>query len=145
MDRIVTWIDINAPYYPTYDSAYPANPAGRSPLTGEQLARLSALTGVNCALDNFTTSSGPCVSFDRPQLSPCLAKLAPDSAPYREALTLIQAGQNALKKQARGDTLDFTPCEKDRQRGDFYRQRREMEASNRSAIRNGKKFREPTN
>jgi len=30
-DRIVTWIDINAPYYPEYASAYRENLYGRSP------------------------------------------------------------------------------------------------------------------
>jgi len=141
-DRIVTWIDINAPYYPTYDSAYPNNPAGRSPLTGAELARLSALTGVNCAQDNFASSTGPALSFDRPEFSPALAKLARDSPQYAEALALLQAGKDALARQPRGDTLDFTPCAKDRQREDFYQQRRRIEASNREAIRDGRKLRE---
>ena len=44
-DRIVTWIDLNAPYYPSYASAYPDNLAGRSPLDDAQLARLEQLTG----------------------------------------------------------------------------------------------------
>ncbi|MBC8391483.1 MAG: hypothetical protein H8E17_02805, partial [Deltaproteobacteria bacterium] len=30
-NRIVTWIDINGPYYPEYESAYPNNPVGRCP------------------------------------------------------------------------------------------------------------------
>jgi len=143
-DRIVTWIDINAPYYPTYDCAYPNNPAGRSPLTVGQLARLGALTGVNCAQDNFATSTGPWVSFDRPQVSPCLAKLAEPAPAYQEALALIQAGKDALAKQARGDTLDFVPCDKDRQREAFYQERRRLEAANREAIRDGGKIREGT-
>ena len=141
-DRIVTWIDINAPYYPTYDSAYPDNPAGRSPLTGAQLAHLSALTGAPCAQDNFATSTGPWLSFDRPELSPALAKLDKNSPQYTEALALLQSGHDALAKQPRGDTLDFTPCPKDRQREDFYRQRQQIELTNREAIRDGKKLRE---
>ena len=136
-DRVITWIDINAPYYPTYDSAYPDNPAGRSPLTGAQLARLSALTGAPCAQDNFATSTGPWLSFDRPPLSPALARLDKNSAPYTEALTILQAGHDALAKRPRGDTLDFTPCPKDRQREDFYRERQRIELSNREAIRDG--------
>lgn len=142
IDRIVTWIDINAPYYPTYDSAYPDNPAGRSPLTGAQLARLTALTGVNCAQDNFATSTGPWLSFDRPHLSPALANLDQSSPQYAEALALLQAGKDALARQPRGDTLDFTPCPKDLQREDFYRQRLQIEASNRQAIRDHRKQRE---
>ena len=141
-DRIVTWIDINAPYYPTYDSAYPGNPAGRSPLTGAQLARLSALTGVNCAQDNFATSTGPWVSFDRPELSPALAKLARNSEPYKEAVAIIETGRSALTRQPRGDSSDFTPCDKDRQREDFYLRRLTIEHSNRQAIREGGKLRD---
>ncbi|MCX6877206.1 MAG: hypothetical protein NTW21_25860 [Verrucomicrobia bacterium] len=141
-DRIVTWIDINAPYYPTYDSAYPDNPAGRSPLPGSQLARLSALTGENCAQDNFASSTGPWLSFDRPDHSPALAKLDKNSPQYKEALAIIQTGKDALSQRPRGDTLEFTPCDKDRQREDFYRQRQQVESSNREAIRVGKKFRE---
>ena len=142
IDRIVTWIDINGPYYPTYDSAYPNNPAGRSPLTGGQLAQLSRLTGVNCAQDNFASSNGPWLSFDRPELSPALAKLDKNSPQYQEALSILQAGKDALARQPRGDTLDFTPCDKDRQREEFYRQRMQVEASNRAAIRDGRKLRE---
>jgi len=32
MERIYAWIDINGIYYPEYESAYPDNHAGRSPL-----------------------------------------------------------------------------------------------------------------
>jgi len=142
VNRIVTWIDINGPYYPTYDSAYPNNPAGRSPLTGGQLGQLSRLTGVNCAQDNFASSNGPWLSFDRPELSPALAKLDKNSPQYQEALSILQAGKDALAQRPRGDTLDFTPCDKDRQREDFYRQRMQVEASNRAAIRDGRKLRE---
>jgi hypothetical protein len=48
-DRLVTWIDINAPYYPDYaGGAYRDNPFGRAPLTERpELKRLSELTGVN--------------------------------------------------------------------------------------------------
>jgi hypothetical protein len=38
----VTWIDINAPYYPTYaGGAYRNNPYGRSPLSDAELNRLT--------------------------------------------------------------------------------------------------------
>ncbi len=142
-DRIVTWIDINAPYYPDLRQRLPGQP--RRPLAAEQppsSARLSALTGVNCAQDNFATSTGPWLSFDRPELSPALAKLDENSPPYQEALALIQAGKDALGNQPRGDTLDFTPCDKDRQREEFYHQRLQVEAANRAAIRDGRKLRE---
>ena len=47
MDRIVTWIDLNAPYYPTFACAYPDNLAGRCPLNDTELKRLKELTGVD--------------------------------------------------------------------------------------------------
>ena len=139
-DRIVTWIDINAPYYPTYYSAYPLNPGGRSPLNNKQLHQLGKLTGVNWdAQQNFASSSGPWISFERPELSPCLAKLDRASRPYDESLALILAGKDALDKQPRGDLAEFTPCEKDQQREDFYLQRLKIEHSNRRSIREGER------
>jgi len=71
-DRIVTWIDINAPYYPEYASAYPDNRYGRCPLDNQQMTRLQQLTGSTDA------------DFTRPELSPCLAKFANRTHPkYR--------------------------------------------------------------
>jgi len=139
-DRIITWIDLNAPYYPTYYSAYPSSAGGRSPLDRGQLNRLGQLTGVDWGTQqNFESSTGPWISFERPELSPCLAKLEKESSTYKEALAIIQTGADTLAKQPRGDTADFTPCEKDQQREAFYLQRRQIELNVREAIRNGKK------
>ena len=80
------------------------------------------------------------MSFDRPELSPCLAKLDKSTQPYKDAIEIIQAGKDMLAKQPRGDTLDFVPCEKDRQRAEFYSQRVKVELANRQAIRDGKKL-----
>jgi hypothetical protein len=90
IDRILTWIDINAPYYPEYGTAYPDNQYGRSPLAPGQLERLSHLTGVNLADQQFVAQ----VNFTRPERSPCLARF-PDTndAAYREALSIISSGQ----------------------------------------------------
>ena len=140
LDRIVTWIDLNAPYYPTYYSAFPDNPGGRSPLADGPLNRLGQLTGVNWGGEvNFASNTGPWVSFDRPELSPCLAKLAPTTPAYQEALTLIRNGQAALARQPRGDTEDFVPCARDRQRESFYAARVAAELKSRQAIRENKK------
>jgi len=138
-DRIVTWIDINAPYYPTYYSAYPVSTGGRSPLDNGQIGKLNKLTGINCAPDNFQHNNGPWISFDRPELSPCLAKLDKNSAPYMEALGIIQAGKEALAKQPRGDLSDFRPCDRDIRREAFFQERLAIEKRNREAIRSGKK------
>ena len=45
LDRLITWVDLNGVYYPTYASAYPMSLTGRVPLEDGQLARLAQLTG----------------------------------------------------------------------------------------------------
>ena len=105
IDRIFTWIDINAPYYPEYAAGgYRDNPYGRSPLTGEQLKRLSELTGIKL-LDRKNVAA---VRFSRPETSPCLKGLAEtNSAAYREALELIRAGRDKLTSDPRPDMPGF--------------------------------------
>ena len=140
LDRISTWIDINAPYYPSYYSAYPHHPGGRSPLDREQVQRLGKLTGVNFGPEeHFSSSTGPHVSFDRPELSPCLAKLKADPAKHDAALAIIRAGQAMLEERPRADMTGFQPCEVDQRRERKYARRRKVEAQTRFAIRGGKK------
>jgi len=144
LDRIVAWIDINAPYYASYYSAYPNHPGGRSPLDNGQLKRLGQLVGLDLLQQNhFARNTGPHVSFDRPELSPCLAKLGKDSPAYREALALIEAGKAALARRARADMAGFQPCEPDQRRERKYAMRRAIEARNRKAIRSGAKAYDP--
>jgi hypothetical protein len=139
-DRVVTWIDINAPYYPDYASAYPENLAGRSPLDGTQTARLAALTGVHFA-DRMgcNKDQGPQICFDRPRLSPCLADLKEkDRDGYREALDIIGKGTDNLKNAPRGDDLEgFAACPADQRRQQKYAERQAAEARNREAVRMG--------
>ncbi|MBW8016670.1 MAG: hypothetical protein FVQ82_10815 [Planctomycetes bacterium] len=139
MDRLITWVDLNAPYYPYYECAYPNNPCGRSPIDGKQFSRLRKLTGAH-----FVTGHGKnkraMISFDRPVLSPCLKKLDKNSTQYKEALAIIQAGKAQLEKLPRGDMDGFVPCAKDSQRLQKYNKRVEIELQNRKAIRQGKKI-----
>ena len=139
--RIVTWIDLNAPYYPSYASAYPDNLAGRSPLDDKQLARLEELTGVPLRkLADHGNNRGPQVSFDRPELSPCLGKLTEKTDPkYQEALALIRAGQELLANRPEADMPGFQANERDRWRNQKYLARMQMEERNRAAIRQGLK------
>ncbi|MBL7038695.1 MAG: hypothetical protein ISR77_08685 [Pirellulaceae bacterium] len=141
-DRIVTWIDLNAPYYGTYANAYPENLFGRSPLDKQQLARLAELTGV--PLDKELRGAelgGSQVSFTRPELSPCLAKFSETSAPaYQEALAIIRAGTEKLALKPRADTPGF----KLTSLPDIGRQARrealaEIESEMRQAILDGRK------
>lgn len=130
MERIVTWVDLNAPYYPSYASAYPKNPYGRSPLNDGQLGKLRQL-GVSTGITD--------ISFDRPEISPGLAKLTKEDPRYSEALAIIRAGQDALKKNPNPDSPGFVACEADQQRERKYQQRVEIELRNRAAIRDGRK------
>ncbi|MFZ2640913.1 MAG: hypothetical protein WA117_07975 [Verrucomicrobiia bacterium] len=141
LETLITWIDLNAPYYPTYASAYPANLAGRAPLDDKQLARLEELTGVPFRKDiHCGANRGPQITFDRPELSPCLAKFADKDDPRRkEAIAIIQAGKETLAKRPRGDAADFQACEVDQKRDDKYLNRQQIEARNRAAIREGRK------
>ena len=141
LDRVITWMDLNAPYYPTYASAYPENLAGRAPLNNGQLKRLEELVGVPFGREiNFSSCRGPQISFDRPELSPCLAKFADKNDPRcKEAIAIIRAGGETLAKQPRGDTADFQACGVDQKRDEKYVSRQQIEARNRAAIREGRK------
>ena len=140
-DRIATWIDINAPYYPRYASAYPANLAGRSPLSPPQLKRLTELTGVPFdKLAGFAQNRGPQVSFARPELSPCLAKFEDKTDPaYQEALAIIQAGQATLDERPRADMTGFELLGVEAKREDKYVAREQVELASRRAIREQKR------
>lgn len=140
-DRVLTWIDLNAPYYPTYASAYPDNFAGRSPLDNRQVERLEQLTGVPLRqLADHRNNRGPQVSFDRPELSPCLTKFAGTSdVNYREALAIIRAGQERLAQRPEADAEGFQACPLDQWRDEKYLARQALEQRNREAIRNGGK------
>jgi len=138
MRRLYTWIDLNGPYYPTYSSAYPANPLGRSPLTTEEYARLKELTGAQLAWYMGFQGTDP-VSFTRPELSPCLSALSEDSDAYREALAILRTGQRRLRQTPRADMPRFTPAAIDRQRDARYMARAQTESGNRKAIMDGEK------
>ena len=97
-DRIVTWIDINAPYYPTYYSAYPNNRFGRSPLDEAELGRIKELTGTEPLWN---------ISFTRPECSPCLESAKDVLA----VLDILRAGAERLQRQPRGESCKFQPVD----------------------------------
>lgn len=138
-ERLVTWIDLNAPFYPSYSSAFPENLAGRCPLTPPELERLEKLTGVPFGqLAAHNSSRGPQVSFDRPELSPCLARFDSREGPeYREALSIIRLGQ--VRVPVAQESVDTPACSVDVWREQQYQRRREAEARHRTAIRTGAK------
>jgi hypothetical protein len=141
-DRIVTWIDLNAPYYPSYASAYPDNLAGRSPLDDAQLARLEQLTGIPLRqLAGHANNRGPQISFDRPELSPCLVRFTDKADPkYQEALAVICSGQERLARRPEADAPGFQPSPLDQWRNAKYLARQQREQQNRAALRTGAKL-----
>jgi len=134
-DRVLTWIDINAPYYPDYGSAYRDNPFGRSPLTSEQLKRLGQLVGLDLGKPPHIDE----VNFTRPELSPCLERIADQQSPqYREALAIIRSGSRLLAQRPRADMPGFrlrSPVELAQQAK--YQRRLQIEQQMRSAIIRG--------
>ncbi|NUQ65628.1 MAG: PD40 domain-containing protein [Pirellulales bacterium] len=104
VDRVITWIDINAPYYPDYaGGAFRQNLYGRSPLTPPEVGRLSELTGIDL---NHQEHAGE-VSFTRPERSPCLRNLPQADPRYAEALSILRAGRDRLAATPRPDIPGF--------------------------------------
>jgi len=135
MERIYTWIDLNGVYYPEYESAYPDNPAGRSPLSFEQLDRLGKLTGMDFnELALYTRKLGPQISFERPESSPCLDSIQVDKTTYREALEIIRTGQEQLEQIPRADMFGFVPSKEHRMQLEKYMQRLKVEEENNRAV-----------
>jgi len=137
METIYSWIDLNGVYYPQYESAYPDHPAGRSPLTFDQLDKLSKLTQVDFGkLAGFDRQLGPQISFERPELSPCLDGVKNKKA-YRDALKIIRDGQLMLAAVPRADMEGFVPCEDHRSQLTKYQERLQEEKENNRAISEG--------
>lgn len=141
MQRITSWIDINAVYYSDFISAYPNNPVGRSPISDKDLNRLGKLTQVKFkALGDHRRKLGPQISFERPELSPCLQNIKDkQSAEYKEALAIIYKGKAELLLTPRLDMDKFIPSTADQKRLDKYQHRQDEEMKNRSAILEGQK------
>jgi hypothetical protein len=142
MDRLVSWIDINAPYYAEYESAYPDNLAGRSPLNQRQIKLLSHLTGMEFSKKmGHQSNEGPMITFERPELSPCLQSLRrKERNAYRKALALITEGAEQLNQKPNPDKKDFLPCPQHQLQLDKYMTRRAMELHNRLAITHNELF-----
>lgn len=141
-DRVVTWIDINAVYYPDYDNAYPETLCGRSPISFGQRNRLQELTGVRIS-NNHRDRQAAQVYFDRPEKSPILKNLDKDSPEYQEALDIIRSGKDQLAQRPRADMDGFVPWAKHQKAEEKYQARAREEARVYEAIRSGTKVYDP--
>ncbi|NLX96806.1 MAG: hypothetical protein GXY83_11575 [Rhodopirellula sp.] len=139
VDRVISWIDINAPYYPDYaGGAFGRNQYGRSPLSPNELKRLGELTGVNLSDQKHAAA----VSFTRPQRSPCLEHLAADNPRYTEALSIVRAGSDRLAATPRPDMPGFALVDPvEIRQEERYQARLRQESRMREAIVAGKRQR----
>lgn len=134
-ERLITWVDMNAVYYPSYAANYPNNAGGRSPLADADLNTLKSLTGVNV---NNIKGLGEQIYFDRPAKSPCLTGLT--GSTYTQALALIQKGQTNLAIMPREDMTNATlQYATDIWRENKYQERLNREWMNRTAVAAGAK------
>ena len=139
--RLYTWMDLNGTYYPTYDCAFPNNPTGRSPLTDLQLKRLAKLCGLDIKkMMRWNSHPGATISFDRPEISPCLQLLRKGSSEYKEALSIIRQGNKTLKATPRADMPGFIPSVSDQKRTVRYDELRRTEEAFRKAVQEGRKL-----
>lgn len=141
IERVETWIDLNAPYYPKYESGQPDGVGGRSPLTLPETRRLKELSGVDLESTANFQQHRVWVSFDRPDLSPLLEKTAP-GAVRDEALAIIRTGSKRLKDAPRGDTLDFRVSPADAARQERAARLEQRDSLFQGALRDGRKTRD---
>jgi len=139
LDRLITWVDINAPYYPCYECAYPQNLGGRSPLTSDVLNRLQALTGIKIA-NSFSARQRSMISFLRPEMSRILLPVMTNATAKAEALAMIRDGARLLMEKPRADMEGFVPNKHDLAREKKYEERQAHEQAVYEAIRTGKKL-----
>jgi hypothetical protein len=156
MERIVTWIDLNTPYYPTHATAYPTHTFGRCPLDHKQLARLGQLVAAGPRgkqygwktvnrysggrLRALIAERGSPINFTRPEHSLVL-KAFDDrtSTAYVDALGLIRAGGEMLKQRSRADMPGFVPCEFERKCLERNKAHEAAQRRVRAAIQAGRK------
>ena len=138
-NKLITWVDINAPYYPRYECAYPSNPGGRSPLTQAEVNQLGEITGIRIANGHGARQRSQ-VSFTRPEKSRILEKLDPESEAYQKAIGIIREGAKRLAEKPDADAPGFIPCPADIAREKRYEERVKREQRIYDAIRNGQRI-----
>ena len=139
---LYTWMDLNGVYYPVYESAFDSTLAGRSPLYNYEIQELIKLTEVNIwDLNHHGRKLTAQISFDRPEVSPCLDKIRNDKQKYTRAVEIIRTGLKRLKATPRGDIeKDLVPCERHKAQLRKYAERLKVEQQNCSVIGQGDKI-----
>jgi len=133
--RLITWVDLNGPYYPTTCSS--ADATGRSASRGDarKILKLAKLREVEVFRTEFY--KGIMVNLDRPELSPCLSRFEKGSKPYNELLAAIRES----RKHQRGDVMEaFVPYPGDAERLAHREKYADYERQVRKAIREGREL-----
>ncbi len=136
-DRVIAWMDVNAPYWPCYEFAFPDSYGGRMPITRAEHDELQRITGVRIP-GSFHPPRREQLNFDRPELSRILDAVRGKPS-YDRALAIIKAGKERLKATPRADMDGFVPCEVNRMREARYQESRMRERRAYDAIREGRK------
>lgn len=137
---IYAWMDLNGVYYPVYESAYPDNIAGRSPLNNAELNELKGLTGIDFGqLNGYWRKLGAQISFERPEESPCLDGIRGEREKLEKAIAIIKKGGERLQATPRADMKGFVPCQHQQDMLRKYAERLEIEQANKIAIQKGEK------
>lgn len=133
---LYTWMDLNGVYYPVYESAFDSTLAGRSPLYNQEIEELKQLTNINIwDLNHHGRKLTAQISFDRPEVSPCLDGIRSDKQKYSRAVEIIRTGQKRLKATPRGDIeKDLVPCERHKAQLRKYAERLKVEQQNCTVI-----------
>ena len=151
LERITTWIDLNAPYYGRYSAVYSENRFARSPLSDKQLEQLGKiLESLNSKrishryFSDLEKIEGSQFSFIRPEKSRILTKINDTASwSYQHALRIIKAGKAQLLDQPREDMAGcpVEPVyEKDIIRNERYLRFFTAEMTSRQAILDGRKY-----
>jgi len=124
-ETLYTWMDLNGGYYPVYETSFGDNPAGRSPLTFDETNELAGLTGLDFnVLGDWHRTVPAQISFDRPELSPCLDALKGNPAKYARALEILRIGGERLEATPRGDIeSQLVVCSQQQAQLDEYNRR----------------------
>jgi len=136
-DRLVTWVDLNGPYYPT--TCATDGGGGRSAFRRDVQ---KILKRVNLRfVDAFRTEfyDGPLVNLDRPERSPILSRVERGSPAYNGLLKAIRQSRKRIQQHPRGDVMEgFVPFGRDAARLRFRNKYAEYERQVREAIREGR-------
>ena len=143
MQRIVTWIDLNAVYYGPYESYYP----GRNPVLAlengnEKLKTILGELDLQKQFKDHILKKGHLINFTRPELSPILSGIQ-DEQRRAEALSYLKEASGLLDQRPREDQTNASIAEADLDKHNadrFAATRKEKEESVEAVLEGSKHY-----